>query len=124
MSGEGGEGSASKIKRSTVSAWMWYERVAKIATAFVIPMILWAISVQIFISQGPRVTPKDLELSKKEVLEEVDKRFDTLPPQSFREKVDKIEKLAEENNEEIQELKLAVARVDTNVANILRILDE
>lgn len=127
MSGEG-HSSEAKISRSKLSAWMWFERISKVATVIVglaiVPLGGFMLKVTLFMAEGQRWTEEDASRQELEIKGWVEAKFDSLPPQHFREKVDKIEALAEENNREIQNLKLSVARIDSNVANILRILDE
>ena len=102
-----------------ISPWTWFERIAKVSSFLVIPIALWAVSVQISISN----LPNDLALLELGMKAHVERRIDTLPPAAFREKVNKLETLVKENGTRIGGVELSVARIERDMSAVLRILD-
>ena len=124
------ESSGARIKRSTITMWVVFERLSKVLTVFIIPLLLWGIRVEIhmsrtsdFMEAGPRYTDKDAQLMRKDILEEVNGKMSSLPPQHFREKVDRIEKLVMDNQTNINAIKLAMVRMEADMSAMLRILN-
>ena len=123
--------SSAKVKApkpfSRLTPWQWFDRLSKVFAVvimgMIIPLLAWAFRVENFMREGARWTVEDADLQRLEIMADVDARFDTLPPPAFRREVEEIKQLARDNKEGIHKLELAVARIDGNVANILRIID-
>lgn len=115
--------SSSSITRSVSSSWLWFERLSKVLTLAIIPVLLWAIRVEIFMSQGPRFTPDDAKLLRAEIVYEIDQSLDQQPPEAFKTKVEEIRDLAIANNKEIQGMKLDLAHIRGDISAIRLILD-
>lgn len=43
-----------------IRLWTVFDRVAKVATVLILPLVAWTFRVEVFMQQGPRVTPEML----------------------------------------------------------------
>jgi len=77
----------------------------------VIPPVLWAVQVQIFISKGERFTNTDAEVLKAEILKEV-------PPEWFKAEVGDVEAIALENQRLIGETAVEIGKIQTQLYSI------
>ena len=124
------DSSVAVIKKATVTTWVIFERVSKVLTVCIIPILLWGVKVELFMARvdsfieaGPRYTEKDATLMRKEILGEVNEKLLSQPPEHFRERVERIEGVVLRNQQSVEQMRVDIAEMKRDMAAVLRILD-
>jgi len=94
------------MTETRLGAWGVFERMSKVASILLVPILIWGVRVELFMGQGDRFTPKDAENLSHSIRKYVSEELRLMPPTWFRENVEELKTDVKANSKAIGEMRV------------------